>query len=264
MNRFENKVVIVTAAASGIGLAAAKRFASEGANLVICDLDLDMLKTHASSMDLPDSKLGVARVDVSKPQELETFIADTAKRFGGLDILVNNAGVGAFGYITEITPEIWDYVIATTLSSVFYASRAALPHLIKRKGNIVNTASISGLVADVGFAAYNAAKGGVVNLTRAMAIDHASDGVRVNAICPGVTETGSTEWMHNHPAIMKGFADRLPMGRMGTSEEMAGAILFLASEDASYITGTNLVIDGGLTAGTGQPPFRKLTQKTSI
>ena len=263
MKRFENKVVIVTAAASGIGLAAAKRFASEGANLGICDIDLNNLKTHASAMDLPDSKLLVAGVDVSKPQELEAFIADTVKRFGGLDILVNNAGVGAFGYITEITPEVWDRVIATTLSSVFYASRAALPHLIKTKGNIVNTASISGLVADVGFAAYNAAKGGVVNLTRAMAIDHASDGVRVNAICPGVTETGSTAWMHNHPAIMQGFADRLPMGRMGSSEEMAGAILFLASQDATYITGTNLVIDGGLTAGTGQPPFRKLTGKTS-
>ena len=263
MKRFENKVVIVTAAASGIGLAAAKRFASEGANLGLCDIDLNKLKSHASAMDLSDSKLRIARVDVSKPQELEAFVADTVKRFGGLDVLVNNAGVGAFGYITEITPEIWDHVIATTLSSVFYASRAALPHLIKSKGNIVNTASISGLVADVGFAAYNAAKGGVVNLTRAMAVDHASDGVRVNAICPGVTETGSTAWMHNHPAIMQGFADRLPMGRMGSSEEMAGAILFLASDDATYITGTNLVIDGGLTAGTGQPPFRKLTEKTS-
>ena len=263
MKRFENKVVIVTAAASGIGLAAAKRFAAEGATLSLCDIALDTLKSHASAMGLPDSKLHVARIDVSKPKELEAFIADTVARFGSLDILVNNAGVGAFGYVTEITPEIWDRVIATTLSSVFYASRAALPHLIKSRGNIVNTASISGLVADVGFAAYNAAKGGVVNLTRAMAIDHASDGIRVNAICPGVTETGSTAWMHNHPEIMRGFAERLTMGRMGTSEEMAGAILFLASDDATYITGTNLVIDGGLTAGTGQPPFRKLTEKTT-
>ena len=263
MKRFENKVVIVTAAASGIGLAVAKRFAAEGASLGLCDIEMEKLNSHAGSLGLPDSKLHVARVDVSKPQELEAFIADIVKRFGGLDVLVNNAGVGAFGYITEITSETWDRVIATTLSSVFYASRAALPHLIKSKGNIVNTASISGLVADVGFVAYNAAKGGVVNLTRAMAIDHASDGVRVNAICPGVTETGSTAWMHNHPAIMQGFADRLPMGRMGTADEMAGAILFLASEDATYITGTNLVIDGGLTAGTGQPAFRKLTEKAS-
>jgi len=115
-------------------------------------------------------------------------------------------------------------------------------------------------VADVGFAAYNAAKGGVCNLTRAMAIDHASDGIRVNAICPGVTETGSTAWMQKIPAIMQGFDDRLPMGRMGTSEEMAAAIAFLASDDASYITGSNLVVDGGLTAGTGQPAFRKLTE----
>ena len=261
MNRFENKVVIVTAAASGIGLAAAQRFAAEGATLALCDIDFETLQGHAAGKGFVQSKLYLAQVDVSKPHEIEAFIAETVKRFGGLDVLVNNAGVGAFGYVTEISPETWDRVIATTLSSVFYASRAALAHLIARKGNIVNTASISGLVADVGFAAYNAAKGGVVNLTRAMAIDHASDGIRVNAICPGVTETGSTAWMQNHPAIMQGFADRLPMGRMGTSDEMAGAILFLASDDASYITGTNLVVDGGLTAGTGQPPFRKLAAK---
>lgn len=263
MNRFENKIVIVTAAASGIGLAAARRFAAEGATLALCDIEIDKLKALAVEMGVPDAKLYVTRVDVSKPQEIEGFIAETVKRFGGLDVLVNNAGVGAFGYVTEISPETWDRVIATTLSSVFYASRAALPHLIARKGNIVNTASISGLVADVGFAAYNAAKGGVVNLTRAMAIDHASDGIRVNALCPGVTETGSTAWMQNHPAIMQGFAERLPMGRMGTSDEMAGAILFLASDDATYVTGTNLVVDGGLTAGTGQPPFRKLAAKTA-
>lgn len=261
MNKFENKVVIVTAAASGIGLGVAKRFAAEGATLALCDIEIDKLKTHAAQMGVSDDKLFMMRVDVSKQQEIEGFIAETVKRFGGLDVLVNNAGVGAFGYVTEISPETWDRVIATTLSSVFYASRAAIPHLILRKGNIVNTASISGLVADVGFAAYNAAKGGVVNLTRAMAIDHASDGIRVNALCPGVTETGSTAWMHNHPGIMQGFADRLPMGRMGTSDEMAGAILFLASDDATYITGTNLVVDGGLTAGTGQPPFRKLAAK---
>ncbi len=262
MPRFDNKVVIITAAASGIGLAAARRFAAEGATLSLSDIDLATLQTHAAALSLPESRLRVSRVDVSKATEIEALVADTVAAFGGLDVLVNNAGVGAFGYVTEITPEVWDRVIATTLSSVFYASRAALPHLIARRGNIVNTASISGLVADVGFAAYNAAKGGVVNLTRAMAIDHASDGIRVNAVCPGVTEAGSTAWMRAHPAIMQGFEDRLPMGRMGRPDEMAGAIVFLASDDATYITGINLVVDGGLTAGTGQPAFRKLTDKT--
>ena len=259
MSRFANKVIIVTAAASGIGLAAARRFAAEGATLSLSDIALEALEAHATALNLPPERLRVARVDVSKPAEIEALVADTVADFGGLDVLVNNAGVGAFGYVTEITPDVWDRVIATTLSSVFYASRAALPHLIVRRGNIVNTASISGLVADVGFAAYNAAKGGVCNLTRAMAIDHASDGIRVNAICPGVTETGSTAWMQKVPAIMHGFDERLPMGRMGTSEEMAAAIAFLASDEASYITGSNLVVDGGLTAGTGQPAFRKLT-----
>ena len=259
MSRFANKIVIITAAASGIGLASARRFAAEGATLSLSDLNITALEAHGRALNLPADRLRLARVDVANAAEIEGMVADTVAAFGGIDVLVNNAGVGAFGYVTEIAPEVWDRVIAMTLSSVFYASRAALPHLIARRGNIVNTASISGLVADVGFAAYNAAKGGVCNLTRAMAIDHASDGIRVNAICPGVTETGSTAWMQKVPAIMQGFDDRLPMGRMGTSEEMAAAIAFLASDDASYITGSNLVVDGGLTAGTGQPAFRKLT-----
>ncbi len=262
MTRFQGKVVLVTAAASGIGLAAARRFAAEGATLSLSDIDLPALQRESAALGLAADQLRTSRVDVSSPAEIEALITDTVAAFGGLDVLLNNAGVGAFGYVTEITPEVWDRVIATTLSSVFHASRLALPHLIRRRGNIVNTASISGLVADVGFAAYNAAKGGVVNLTRAMAIDHASDGIRVNAICPGVTDAGSTQWMRAHPAIMQGFADRLPMGRMGEPDEMAGAIAFLASDDASYVTGANLVVDGGLTAGSGQPPFRKLTDRT--
>ena len=192
MSRFDDKVVIITAAASGIGLAAARRFAAEGATLALADVDLASLEQHGAALNLPESRLRLSRVDVAKAAEIEALVAATVAAFGGLDVLVNNAGVGAFGYVTEITPEVWDRVIATTLSSVFYASRAALPHLIARRGNIVNTASISGLVADVGFAAYNAAKGGVCNLTRAMAIDHASDGIRVNAVCPGVTDTGAT------------------------------------------------------------------------
>ena len=261
MNRFANKVIIITAAASGIGLATAKRFAKEGAILALCDIEFDKLGEHGRALGLPDARLHLSHVDVSKPAEIEGFISETVSRFGGLDVLVNNAGIGAFGYVTEITPEVWDRVIATTLSSVFYASRAALPHLVKRRGNIVNTASISGLAADVGFAAYNAAKGGVVNLTRAMAIDHASDGIRVNALCPGVVEAGSTGWMVENDKLMKEFANRVPMGRMAQPDEMAGAILFLASDDASYMTGSNMVVDGGLLAGTGQPQFRKIIDK---
>lgn len=264
MNRFEGKVVIITAAASGIGLAAARQFAKEGARLVLSDKNLAGLTGHRPSIEISDERLLMVETDVSKQSEIEALVSRTIEHFGALDVLVNNAGVGAFGYVTEISPETWDRVIATTLSSVFYASRAAIPHLIASGGNIVNTASISGLQADVGFAAYNAAKGGVVNLTRAMAIDHASDGIRVNSICPGVTDTLSTAWMQKHPAIMEGFDDRLPMGRMGYSSEMAAAILFLASSDASYVSGTNLVVDGALTAGTGQPAFRKLVAPDQV
>ena len=125
MPRFTDKVVIVTAAASGIGLAAARRFAAEGATLSLSDIDLDALERHAADLGLPEGRLRVARVDVSKPAEVEVLVADTVSAFGGLDVLVNNAGVGAFGYVSEITPEVWDRTIATTLSSVFYASRAS-------------------------------------------------------------------------------------------------------------------------------------------
>ena len=181
--------------------------------------------------------------------------------FDGIDVLVNNAGVSAFGYVSEIAPQMWERVIAVTLSSVFDAEprRFAASDRARRLHRQYRL-DLRPWPGDVGFAVYNAAKGGVVNLTRALAIDHASDGVRVNAICPGVTGTGSTAWMRKHSVIMDSFEERLPMGRTGRPEEIAGAIAFLASEDASYITGINLVVDGGLSACTGQPAFRKLVE----
>jgi meso-butanediol dehydrogenase / (S,S)-butanediol dehydrogenase / diacetyl reductase len=168
----------------------------------------------------------------------------TVARFGKIDILVNNAGTGVFGRVTEVKPEDWHRVFAIVVDSVFYMSKFAIPHIIQSKGSIVNLGSISGLYGDYGFAGYNAAKGAVVNLTRTMAIDFASDGIRVNAICPGLVAT----------PLSKG----IPMARAAQPEEIAGGIAFLASDDASYMTGCCMLVDGGLTASAGQPNFLKL------
>lgn len=149
-------------------------------------------------------------------------------------------------------------MIAVDLHSVFYGCRSAIPHLRRAGGGaIVNTASISGLFGDYGLAAYNAAKGGVVNLTRAVAIDHARENIRVNAVCPGAVDTALTEPLLANPTLVEEYRKLMPMGRVGRPEEIAGAVTFLASEDASFITGAALVVDGGVTAATGQPNFTR-------
>lgn len=258
MQRFIGKTVIVTAAASGIGLAVARRFANEGANVVMADINAEGLAEQSATLDLPPERLLTQVMDVSVMGDFEALVAATVTKFGGLDVLCNNAGIGCWGYVTEVSYERWHKTFAVTVDSVFFGMRFSLPHLIRSRGAVINTASISGLYGDYGFAAYNAAKGAVVNLTRNLAIDHAKDGVRVNAVCPGLIETPATRWMRENNTIMEDYLPRMPMGRPGKPEEIAAAAAFLASEDASYITGHCLVVDGGLTAATGQANFKRL------
>ncbi len=247
----------MTGAASGIGAATARKLHDEGARLLLGDVDEARLDVVAKQLDA--DRVGTFCVDVAELEQVEAFTEAAIARFGRLDIVFNNAGIGAYGRTPDLTPEAWHRTIAVDLDSIFFGCRAAIPYLRAAGGGaIVNTASISGLGGDAGLAAYNAAKGGVVNYTRTLAIDHARDGIRVNAVCPGLIETNLSRGLISHQQLMDAYRERIPMGRAGRAEEVASVVCFLASDEASYVTGTTLVVDGGIMAGTGQPWFTSI------
>ncbi|KRB83146.1 3-oxoacyl-ACP reductase [Sphingomonas sp. Root710] len=255
--RFEGKVAILTGAAGGIGQAIARRFAADGAMLVLADINGEAVEKLAQELRTDGARATAVQVDVGVQQDNEEMVAAAIAEHGRLDILINNAAIGAFGRITDVAPEEWRRIFAVGVDSIFYASRSAMPHLATVRGCIVNTGSISGLYGDYSLAAYNAVKGAAANLTRAMALDHAEDGVRVNAVAPGSVRTPNSRIFDEHEGIREDFARSIPLGRRAETEEVADAIAFLASDEASYITGTHLVVDGGLTAASGQPNFRR-------
>ncbi|GGC15364.1 3-oxoacyl-ACP reductase [Oxalicibacterium flavum] len=251
MQRFHDKVVVVTGAGSGIGEATARRFCEEGARVVLAGRTAAKLEKVAAS--LPSGRAAVKPTDVSVNQQVEDLIAFAVQKFGRLDVLVNDAGTFAEGKATELSIEEWHRVQATNSDGVFYGARSALPHLEKSKGCIVNVASVSGLGGDWGMTAYNASKGAVVNLTRVLALDYAASGVRINAVCPTFTLTDMTADMQQDPELIRKFEERIPLGRAAQPAEIAAVIAFLASEDAGFVTGVNMPVDGGLTASNGQP-----------
>ena len=252
--RFEGKVAFITGAGSGIGAATARLLVREGARLVIVDVSPEAALAVASETG------GIAlTAAVADRDQVEASLARAVDTHGQLDIRVNKAGIGCFGRTPTLDPADWERVIAIDLHAVFYACRAAIPHMTGRKTAIVNTASISGLAGDYGYTAYNAAKGAVINYTRSLAIDHAREGIRVNALCPGLIATPLTAGAASLPGLEAAWHDTIPMGRPGTPEEMAEVIAFLASDAASYMTGAIIVADGGQTAWTGQPNLMRYT-----
>jgi len=252
MNRFNDKTVLVTGAASGIGLAAARRFLDEGARVVMLDNDEATLKEAASG--LPQDRILVQVGDTADRQTAATAVKAAVDKFGGLHILVNNAGMAVEGDITQTSEEDFERVMAVNVAGYFHMAKAAMPELVKTRGSIVMTSSVSGLGGDWNMFAYNTSKGAVSNMVRAMAMDAGKDGVRVNAVNPSFTRTGMTEDMVNNKELVAKFQERMPLGAPEDPEGVAAAMAFLASEDARLITGVNLPVDAGLMASNGQPP----------
>jgi meso-butanediol dehydrogenase / (S,S)-butanediol dehydrogenase / diacetyl reductase len=254
---FKGKSALVTGAASGIGAALTRIFVERGARVFAADLDAD--KVTALSRGLGPAVMPYT-VDLEDPSQVEAMVHAAIEGLGGLDILVNNAGIGSLARATDLKPEEWRKVMAVDLDAAFYAARTALPTLIKRRGNIVCTASISGMAADYRFTAYNVAKAGLIALVRNLAVDYAEEGVRVNAVSPGYTLTPLTDPMMT--PVREAWKASVPMRRAARPEEIAEVIAFLASDRASYITGENLVVDGGKMAHTGQPDVYRMHAQT--
>jgi meso-butanediol dehydrogenase/(S,S)-butanediol dehydrogenase/diacetyl reductase len=255
MGKLDNKVAVVTGGGSGIGAATSRLFAAEGARVVIADIDEN--GGNAVARELGDRAV-FHRTDVSDPPQVEAMVKFVVDRFGRLDALHNNAFYTTTGVVGETSIEGWQKTINVTLSGVFYGMHFALPQMVKQGGGtIVNTASISGLGGDYGMSAYNAAKGGVVNLTRTAAIEYARKNVRVNAVCPGMIATppvlGMIKGARSPEKAQKHALDAHPMGRLGQPEEIAKVVLFLSSDDSSLMTGSIVVADGGVVAHTGLP-----------
>jgi 3-oxoacyl-[acyl-carrier protein] reductase len=245
------KVAIVTGGDSGIGKAISELFAAEGARVVIADISDG---GTARSISKKGAIALHVKTDVRDEKQVRRLVAHTKRRFGGIDILCNNAGIELLKPMTETTEEEWEKVMQTNLKGVFLASKHVIPEMLERGGGaIVNTASQLGLVGLENFTAYCASKGGVILLTRSMALEYARQNIRVNCICPGPVQTPMLErelLTETDPeAARKMWARRQPVGRLGQPQEIAQAALFLASERSSFVIGHALVIDGGYTLG---------------
>ena len=253
--RLQDRVALVTGAARGIGLAAARVLAEEGARVLMCDLDEDVVLVAANDLLKEELTVKAIKADVSDQASISDAVAATVSAWGRLDILVSNAAITDDTPFESISAERWHQVMNVNLDSVLYGAQAAMPHLRRSPcASIVNVASIQGLRGQPNSMAYATAKGAVVNLTRCMAVDFGPLGVRVNAIAPGYIDTRMALMHGNvHEHETDWFQDvfikhgRLPLRRPGKAEDVAGPILFLASDDSRYVTGQVLVVDGGLT-----------------
>lgn len=248
--RFSGKVVVVTGAGPGVGAATARRFAREGASVVLCGRNKDKLDELAAACGgAALSQPG----DVTSPSDMERLAEAASGRFGRIDVLVNNAAYAVVGGFLDHGPEEWRKVMGAGVDGVFHATRAVLPHLLRTRGNVVNVSSVSGLGGDWGMSFLNASKGAISNLTRSLALELGPRGVRVNAVNPSLILTEATRSLQQDEALMAKFAERIPLGRGAEPEEVADVIAFLASEDARFVTGVNLPVDGGVHASNGQP-----------
>ena len=248
--RLENKVALISGGARGMGAAEARMFASEGAKVVIGDL----LEAEGRQVEAEINEIGgecvFIHLDVTKESEWQRAVETAVSRFGQLDILVNNAGVSSRGIVEDTNVDEWDMVMDINAKGVFFGTKAAIPEMRKAGGgSIVNISSISGIVGqDYVNGAYNASKGAVRLLTKSTAIQYAKEGIRVNSVHPGPIDTAMADYRLNDPEEQRKAEARIPMGRTAHADEVAYGVLFLASDESSFMTGSELVIDGGQTA----------------
>jgi 3-oxoacyl-[acyl-carrier protein] reductase len=245
MGVFEGKVAVVTGAARGIGQAIARKLAQEGADVVICDLQAEWLAETAGIVEGLGRKALPLAVDVGDGDAVNACIAEVVKVFGKVDIMVNNAGITKDTLLVRMSDEDWDAVLRVNLKGTFLFSRAVAKHMMKqRSGAIVNIASISGIIGTAGQANYAASKAGVIALTKSTANELAARGVRANAIAPGFISSKMTDALSED--VRNQYLSRIPLGRFGTVEDIANAVVFLASEQSSYLTGQTLNVNGGM------------------
>ncbi|ELK45809.1 SDR family oxidoreductase [Halobacillus sp. ACCC02827] len=257
MGRLDNKVAVVTGSATGIGAATVKLFAKEGATVVCADINVDAVKKTVDEIHNEGGEAETYTLDVSKEDSVSAFADYLKKTYGNIDVLFNNAGIDEEGgKVHEYPVDLFDRIIAVDLRGTFLTSKYLLPLMMDNGGSIINTSSMSGRAADLDRSGYNAAKGGITNFTRAMAIDYARDGIRVNSIAPGTIETPLVDGLAGSKEDKEGqeFRDAnkwiTPLGRLGSPDEIASVALFLASDDSSYVTGEDITVDGGIMAYT--------------
>ncbi|MFB9754641.1 SDR family NAD(P)-dependent oxidoreductase [Paenibacillus hodogayensis] len=246
MNRFAGQTVMITGAGRGIGKAISCRFAGEGARLaLLSDGEADLLET-AGELAQAGAEVMTYVVDVSDQQQVEKTVEAAAAAFGRIDVLVNNAGIAWEEPVLDIKPDHWRKIIDVNLNGMFWTAQAVAKRMAMQGGGaIINMASTNGLVGEANYAHYNASKGGVVLLTKTMAIELGAKGIRVNAVCPGYIQTPMSEAIDSPEFIREYVRAKIPLGRIGKPEDVAGVFAFLASADAAFITGETIVVDGG-------------------
>jgi meso-butanediol dehydrogenase/(S,S)-butanediol dehydrogenase/diacetyl reductase len=253
--RLRDKIALITGGASGIGEATAKKFSAEGASVVIVDINPEGGARVVSEIRKAGGTAEFHFADAGKQSDIEGMIKFATSKFGRLDILHNNAIAVGVGHMGELTMEGWKLTIDVGLTAYWYATKCAIEVMLPRKsGAIVNTASVSGLAGDYTLGAYNAAKHGVLGMTKSTGIEYARKGIRCNAVCPGPIGTPPLLRMEDsRPDIIGRVREAIPMGRLGLPSEIANAVCFLASDEASFMTGSYVVVDGGLWAHSGMP-----------